>query len=126
MKQSLKIITAAILAAGMGAGAQAHTELVSANPKANSTVAKPISIHLRFSGKMMSKLSKADLFMVGMGGKPHAPMKINRGKISYSADNKTMIINLAQPLSAGTYRVDYHAISSDTHKAHGSYTFNVK
>lgn len=122
----LVYFAAAVMAAGLGSAAQAETRLVSATPPANSTVAKPSSIQLRFSGKLMPKLSRVDLFMTAMSGHAHPPMKISGGKTSFSADGKTMIMRLAQPLSAGTYRVDYHGVSVDTHKAHGSYTFHVK
>ena len=29
------------------------------------------------------------------------------------------------PLAAGTYKVEWHAVSTDTHKTQGSYSFTV-
>ena len=126
MRRSLHIVAAASLAAGLGSGAQAHTKLISANPAPNSTIGSAKSIQLGFSGKLMPKLTRVDLFMVGMGGRPHAPMKINGAQTSFTADGKTVLIKLAQPLAAGTYRINYQGLSVDTHKAQGSFTFNVK
>lgn len=119
---SFCFLGALLLAAG--SAAQAHTHLVSATPAANSTVENPSSIQLRFSGKLRPTLSKVNLFMVGMGARAHPPMKVD-AKTSFSADGKTIIMSM-KPLPAGTYKVDYHCISMDTHKARGSYTFNVK
>ena len=126
MKMVSYFVTAALATAGLSAAAQAHTKLVSATPAANSTAAKPTGLQLHFSGRLIPKLSHVDLFMVGMAGHAHAPMKVGGVATSFPADGKTIIVKLAQPLSVGTYRVDYRGVSSDTHKAQGSYTFNVK
>ena len=126
MKKLSYLIVAACVAVGLGSTAQAHTKLVSATPAANSAVARPTSLQLHFTGKLMPKLSHVDLFQVGTGGHARAPTKVAGAATSVSADGKTMVVKLAQPLSAGTYRVDYRAISSDTHKAQGSYIFNVR
>ena len=126
MKKDFYFIAAALAATGLSATAQAHTKLVSATPAANSTAAKPTSLQLHFSGKLIPKLSHVDVFMVGVAGHAHAPMKVGAVATSFPADGKTIVVKLAQPLSAGTYRVDYQGVSSDTHKAQGSYSFNVK
>lgn len=126
MRGSLHIVAAAVLAVGLGSGAQAHTKLVSANPAPNSTIRSTKSLHLGFSGKLMPKLTRVDLFMVGMGGRPHAPMRIKGAQTSFTADGKTVLVKLAQPLAPGTYRIHYQGLSVDTHKAQGSFTFAVK
>ncbi|WP_256563534.1 MULTISPECIES: copper resistance protein CopC [unclassified Pseudomonas] len=38
----------------------------------------------------------------------------------------SMVIAPASPLTAGTYKVDWRAVSSDTHPITGSMTFKVK
>lgn len=126
MKPSFYIAAAAVLASGLSSGAQAHTKLVSANPAPNSTIKSANSIQLAFSGKLMPKLTRVDLFMVGMGGRPHPPMKIEGGQTSFAPDGKTVLVKLAQPLAPGAYRLNYQGLSVDTHKAQGSFTFHVK
>lgn len=126
MKRTYSILAAAALSAGLGSAAQAHTKLVSANPAPDSTIVSAKSLQLVFSGKLMPKLTRVSLFMVGMGGRAHAPMKIEGGKTSFKPDGKTVFVNLARPLAAGTYRLDYQGLAADTHKTQGSFTFHVK
>ena len=40
-------------------------------------------------------------------------------------DKKTLIITPAAPLTAGEYKVEWHAVSVDTHKSDGAYQFKV-
>ena len=54
------------------------------------------------------------------------PMKMNGVKVAPAPDGKTLVATFAKPLSAGTYKVDYHIVSTDTHRVQGSYTFKVK
>ena len=42
------------------------------------------------------------------------------------ADKSTLIVKLPQPLAAGSYKVNWQAISADTHKVKGSFTFHVR
>jgi copper resistance protein C len=48
------------------------------------------------------------------------------GKASVDpADNSTRIAPVPQPLKPGVYTVTWHAVSVDTHKTRGSFTFTV-
>ena len=40
-------------------------------------------------------------------------------------DKKTLIVTPTVPLSAGEYKVEWHAVSVDTHKSEGAYQFKV-
>ncbi|MNY74315.1 Copper resistance protein C precursor [compost metagenome] len=74
----------------------------------------------------MTKFSGANLVMTGMPGMAdHAPMKV-AASVSGSDDPKAMAITPAQPLVPGTYRVDWRAVSSDTHPINGNIAFTVK
>jgi methionine-rich copper-binding protein CopC len=55
----------------------------------------------------------------------HPPMKI-AASVSGGDDPKAMIIAPKSPLVPGTYRVDWRAVSSDTHPVNGSITFTTK
>jgi methionine-rich copper-binding protein CopC len=41
-------------------------------------------------------------------------------------DNTSLIIPVNGRLAAGKYKVDWHAVSTNTHKTQGSYSFTVK
>ena len=64
--------------------------------------------------------------MTEMPGMKMGPMKMGGIKISLAPDGKTLVGALAKPLAAGTYKLDYHVVSTDTHRVQGSYTFKVK
>ena len=69
----VSVVTAAAALIMFAGTANAHPKLVSATPAANATVAKPARIQLRFSEKLVSAFSKADLIMAAMPGMPSMP-----------------------------------------------------
>ncbi len=101
----------------------AHPKLVVANPAANATVAAPARIQLRFNEKLIPRLSGATLAMTGMGGVSHAPMPVPSTTLT-TAD--TLVVTTEKPLIAGTYRVEWHVVSADTHRVTGDYAFTVR
>ncbi|TWI50500.1 hypothetical protein IQ22_03894 [Pseudomonas duriflava] len=105
--------------------AQAHPKLVSSQPAAEASVAAPATIELHFSENLVTQFSGARLMMTGMQGMSHEPMAIP-AKISAGSDPKTMLITPVKPLVPGTYRVEWRAVSSDTHPITGNYSFTVK
>ncbi|ANN67092.1 copper homeostasis periplasmic binding protein CopC [Bordetella bronchialis] len=122
------IFTTLVLAAGVAAAgaAQAHPKLLSSTPAAQAQSGAPGRIELHFSEPLVPRFSGARLLMTGMPGMgAHAPMAIKSG-VSAGDDPKTMIIVPAQPLVPGTYRVEWRAVSSDTHTVTGNFSFEVK
>ncbi|MOA20486.1 Copper resistance protein C precursor [compost metagenome] len=63
--------------------------------------------------------------MTEMAGMAHAPMPV-KARVSGGSDPKTMLITPTAPLVAGTYKIEWRAVSSDTHPITGSVTFKVK
>lgn len=118
---------ATLLATGMlmSALAQAHPKLVSSTPAEGSEGAAPAKIELHFSENLVTQFSGAKLAMTAMPGMEHAPMAV-KAAVSGGSDPKTMVITPASPLAAGSYKVDWRAVSSDTHPITGSVTFKVK
>ena len=110
----------------MSTAAQAHPKLATATPAANAVVTAPTKIQLVFTEALVAQFSGIDLTMTGMPGMKMGPMKINGVKAALAPDGKTLVATLPKPLSAGTYKVDYHIVSIDTHRVQGSYTFKVK
>ncbi|CAI8813211.1 Copper resistance protein C [Pseudomonas sp. IT-P74] len=105
--------------------AQAHPKLLSSTPAQGVEGASPDKIELHFSENLVTQFSGAKLLMTEMAGMAHAPMPV-KAKVSGGSDPKTMFIIPAAPLTAGTYKVEWRAVSSDTHPITGNVTFKVK
>jgi methionine-rich copper-binding protein CopC len=106
------------LALALSSQAQAHAHLTASEPAANATVAAPRQLALHFSEKMIPKFSGLGLAKTG-GAK--VAVKSSVGK-----DGLTLIATPAQPLSPGAYTVTWHAVTADTHRMEGSYSFMVR
>ncbi len=116
----------AVCALLISAAAIAHPKLLSSTPADKAETAAPPRIELRFSEKLMTQFSGANLVMTAMPGMAdHPPMKMPV-KVSGSQDPNVMVITPASPLVPGSYRVDWRAVSSDTHPVTGSVSFTVK
>ncbi|AXI62486.1 copper resistance protein CopC [Pseudomonas kribbensis] len=105
--------------------AQAHPKLLSSTPAEGADGAPPEKIELHFSENLMTQFSGAKLVMTEMPGMAHSPMPM-KAKVSAGSDPKTMFITPLAPLPAGTYKVEWRAVSSDTHPITGNVTFKVK
>lgn len=128
----MSLIKNAVVAVALSTGlllsglVQAHPKLLSSTPAEGADGAAPAKIELHFSENLMTKLSGAKLMMTEMPGMAaHAPMPMP-AKVSGSDDPKTMVITPNTPLTAGTYQVQWRAVSSDTHPITGNVTFKVK
>ncbi|PKB25358.1 hypothetical protein B0I00_0554 [Novosphingobium kunmingense] len=126
MKTKTLFAAFAALSIGVSAPALAHPKLVSSSPAASATVAATNRLTLTFSERLM-QLSGIDLAMTGMPGMAnHAPMKIGGVRTTVGRDGKTLIAALPRRLAAGTYKLDWHVVSVDTHRIAGSLTFTVR
>jgi len=105
--------------------AQAHPKLLASTPAEDAEGAPPDKIELHFSENLVTQFSGAKLLMTEMAGMAHAPMPV-KAKVSGGSDPKTMFITPTAPLVAGTYKVEWRAVSSDTHPITGNVTFKVK
>lgn len=118
-------ITAIAVGLLMSTLAQAHPKLLSSVPAEGADGASPNTIELHFSENLMTQFSGAKLVMTEMPGMAHSPMPM-KAKVTGGSDPKTMVITPVSPLPAGTYKVDWRAVSSDTHPITGNVTFKVK
>jgi hypothetical protein len=100
--------------------AGAHANLVSADPKADATVAAPQSIVLHFSEGLAPKFSSLDLTKDGK--------KVALAPLTFDAkEKKDMTAAPQTPLAPGVYKVTWHVVASDDlHKTEGSFSFTVK
>src|ERR1700724_796497 len=111
----------AVLAIGALAGsADAHPKLMSVSPAADvSSKVSPKDIKLNFSEGVIAKFSGLEL-------KDEAGKTITTGlPVIDPGDRKQLVIPLPAPLTAGHYTVTWHAVSEDTHRVKGEYSFEV-
>jgi methionine-rich copper-binding protein CopC len=97
----------------------AHAHLQSETPAADSATASPIELRLNFSEGVEDKFTKVSI--TADGGAAVAVKSI----ATDPSDKKTLIVTPAAPLAAGQYKVEWHAVSVDTHKSEGTYSFKV-
>ena len=100
--------------------ALAHAHLQQQTPAANGQVASPQLLSLSFSECIEPQFS-------GVVVTDDQQKAVKTGAVKRDEKNKAqLIVQLEQPLTAGTYQVDWHVVSVDGHKTKGSYHFSVK
>jgi len=96
--------------------AQAHAFLDHASPLVGSTVASaPAEVVLTFTQNLEQSFSTVQV--TGPGG-----ARVDQGRASVSGNTMRVGIKSVGP---GSYRVQWHALSVDTHKTEGSFSFRV-
>jgi methionine-rich copper-binding protein CopC len=120
-RNTTTIGTVAVLAISLLAtSAYAHPKLKSASPAADvSSKVSPTEIKLNFSEGVIAKFSGVEI-------------KNERGKtiptgvaVTDPKDQKQLVVPLTAALTAGRYTVTWHAVSEDTHRVKGEYSFGV-
>jgi methionine-rich copper-binding protein CopC len=110
------IVLSLLLAPLAATAVQAHAFLDHASPLVGSTVASaPAEVVLTFTQNLESSFSTVQV--TGPGG-----ARVDQGKASVSGNTMRVGIKSAGP---GSYRVQWHALSVDTHKTEGSFSFRV-
>ena len=108
-------LACAITLAGSGA-ALAHAALHHASPGAGSTVSEsPREVTLTFTDTLEAAFSSADVT-------DSSGVRVDEGK---SQVNGNIMRIALKTLSPGSYRVHWRAVSVDTHKSEGDFTFKV-
>jgi copper resistance protein C len=115
MKTLIITISGLFIAFGAG-GAWAHAFLDHAEPGVGSTVqTAPRELSLSFTEELEPAFSAVEV-------RDANGARVDQGKTRVSAS--VMRIGL-KPLPPGTYAVQWHALSVDTHKTEGSFSFHV-
>ncbi|NBF04958.1 copper homeostasis periplasmic binding protein CopC [Pseudomonas sp. Fl5BN2] len=97
----------------------AHAHLKSSTPAADSSVTAPTALRLVFTEGVEAAFTQVKL------SKDGTPVEV-KSLASEGSDKKVLIVTpAATPLRAGEYKVQWHAVSVDTHKSEGSYSFKV-
>ncbi len=111
----LKIIALGALLVCAATAAQAHAQLDHAVPAVGSTVASsPGQVTLYFTESLEPKFSGGDV-------RNASGARVDHGA---SVSGKVMRLSVGS-IPAGSYSVKWHALSVDTHKTQGSFSFQV-
>ena len=120
-RNTMAIGTLAVLAISLlTTSANAHPKLISASPAADvSSKVFPTEITLNFSEGVIARFSGIEL-------KDETGKAIATGVAATDPkDRKQLVVPLPAPLMAGHYKVTWHAVSEDTHRVKGEYSFGV-
>jgi len=110
------IALACAIALTSSGAALAHAVLHHSSPGAGSTVSEsPHEVTLTFMDTLEAAFSSADVT-------DSSGVRVDEGK---SQVNGNMIRIALKTLSPGSYRVHWRAVSVDTHRSEGGFTFNV-
>ena len=125
-----KVLSVVLVAGAFTAtsAAAAHPLLESSSPPSDKAVGSDAhgnaesalkAITLDFSERIVAKFSGA-VVEDGDG------RKVATGQATTdAADPRRLIVPLASPLAPGRYSVDWHAVSDDTHRVKGRYSFTI-
>jgi methionine-rich copper-binding protein CopC len=120
-RNTIALAALAVLAMGaLTTSADAHPKLKSVSPLADvSSKVSPKEIRLNFSEGVIAKFSGLEL-------KDEAGKTITTGVlVNDPGDRSQLVVPLPSPLIAGRYTVNWHAVSEDTHRVKGEYSFEV-
>ena len=120
-RNTMAIGALAVLAiSAVTTSANAHPKLISASPAADvSSKVSPKEIKLNFSEGVIARFSGIEL-------KDETGKTIATGVAATDPKNRTqLVVPLPAPLMAGHYKVTWHAVSEDTHRVKGEYSFGV-
>ena len=115
-----RTIQATLAIASIVAGvAHAHPALEAADPGQGATVSSPKEIRLTFTEDLVAKFS-------GLTVKDQSGHLVETANPSVDPSHKRqLIVPISKALPPGTYDVDWHAVSADTHRVSGHFSFKV-
>ena len=103
-----------------GASALAHAQLRFTAPAAGSTVqTAPGEVVVNFSDALESAFSS-------LAVRDAAGKRVDNADSHLDQNDKTTMRVSLPPLQQGVYTVDWHAVSTDTHRVNGTFTFRVQ
>lgn len=116
----LLAMAAAITAATcLSTAALAHAHLVGSNPAPGTILkASPTSIRMTFSEGLVPRFSGAALTDSKGAAVPTGPVR-------FDGQNTKLTVPLQAQLKPGMYKVAWHAVSADTHRVSGKFSFKI-
>jgi len=98
--------------------ASAHAFLEHASPGVGSTVAAPAELRLTFTERVEPLFSRVTV-------RSPAGTPLPAGRLETARNGQQLVVKLPK-LAPGTYTVQWHVTSVDTHKTQGSFRFTVQ
>jgi copper resistance protein C len=118
--KSMFTFAAPLVLAMAAAPAYAHALLQKAVPAVGATVAaSPREIRLKFSEGVEPHFCGVELATADGKTVPTGKPAVD------PADGSVLTVSVPEPLKPGVYSVNWRAVSVDTHKTQGSFTFTV-
>ena len=122
-----------ILALGVAASclalataAEAHPRLTTSTPADGAIVHNVRTIQLQFSEQLVPAFTGGELTMNAMPGMPgHQPMNV-AVRSAVTNHGRTLMLSTPIPLRPGSYHLNWHAVSTDTHQVSGGMSFTVR
>ena len=96
----------------------AHAHLRSSSPAAGAVLVAPDNIDCNFTEALEGRLSSLSV-------RDGAGREVATGASLAPSDAKQMVLKLPH-LAPGTYQVNWVAVSVDTHRTEGSFSFTVR
>ena len=120
MKMTSMAAVTMIAVSLFGSAAYAHPELQSAEPAAGAAMTtSPKQIRITFNESVIAQFC-------GVEVKDQTGKVISTGKAATDpANKKLLVLPLKEQLPPGDYKVEGHAVSDDTHRVKGNYSFSV-
>jgi copper resistance protein C len=121
VSKMISMAAVAVIAASLfGGAAYAHPQLQSTDPAPGAaTTTSPKQIRITFNENVIPKMS-------GVEVKDQTGKIIPTGKAATDpANKKLLVVSVNEQLPPGDYKVEWHAVSDDTHRVKGSFSFSV-
>jgi len=110
---------AALISAGAPAAATAHAYLSRAIPPAGGTVTSPpAEVRCSFTEQLEPKFSALEVLNA-------AGTRVDMGNMHLDPHDARQMVVGVRPLPPGIFTVIWHAVSVDTHRTEGRFTFTV-
>ena len=121
MSKTTSMAAVAVIAASLFvSAAYAHPQLQSADPAPGAaTPTSPKQIRITFNENVIPQMS-------GVEVRDQTGKIIPTGKAATDpANKKALVVPVNEQLPPGDYKVEWHAVSDDTHRVKGSFSFSV-
>jgi len=119
LRKTVQATLAVLIAGFIGGMAHAHPALETTDPVRDATVPSPKEIRLTFTEDLVAKFS-------GLTVKDQSGHPIETAGPSVDPNHKRqLVVPIPKPLPPGTYDVEWHAVSVDTHRVTGHFSFKV-
>jgi len=121
VSKMISFAAVAVIAASLFVGAAyAHPQFQSADPAPGAaTTTSPKQIRITFNENVIPQMS-------GVEVKDQTGKTIATGKAATDpANKKLLVVPVNEQLPPGDYNVEWHAVSDDTHRVKGHFSFSV-